>query len=262
MKTSAKERQRAERLLQSRQIRLQQIESFSFMERYRPATQEETPPGEHFPRKKTHYGPGIFVFHLKGKRDKALHLPPFRHPSSLVRYLVSEGVPFANHIPRERSTETVPAETYRRPSLYMFWFFVLFLMFLALGYYSLSGDAWWRFIPALLSFGLSLSLLCMLMTRFCYLELDNEALTVHSVGRTLRYPYAKLRKVNFDFAREQAFTHVMELLDNDYRYRLFYIGRVSRKKLNEIVGHLLHAGVDATCSLNDSKRFYKDKISG
>lgn len=48
---------------------------------------------------------------------------------------------------------------------------------------------------------------------FCYLSLDNEALTVHSVGRTIRYPYAELRKVNFDFAREQTFTHIMELLD-------------------------------------------------
>lgn len=89
----------------------------------------------------------------------------------------------------------------------------------------------------------------MLMTRFCYLTLDNNGLIIHSVGRTIRYPYQNLRKVNFDFAREQNFTHVMELLDNDYRYRLFYIGRVSRKKLNEIAERLQQAGVDATCSL-------------
>ncbi|MDA6986869.1 hypothetical protein OSM86_23215, partial [Escherichia coli] len=87
------------------------------------------------------------------------------------------------------------------------------------------------------------------------LTLDNENLTVHSAGRTIRYPYTNLRKVNFDFAREQTFTHVMELLDKDYRYRLFYIGRVSRKKLNEIAERLQQAGVDATCSLNDNKRF-------
>ena len=80
----------------------------------------------------------------------------------------------------------------------------------------------------------------------------------HSVGRNIRYPYQNLRKVNFDFAREQNFTHVMELLDNDYRYRLFYIGRVSRKKLNEITERLQQAGVDATCSLNDNKRFFQD----
>ena len=81
---------------------------------------------------------------------------------------------------------------------------------------------------------------------------------IHSVGRNIRYPYQNLRKVNFDFAREQNFTHVMELLDNDYRYRLFYTGRVSRKKLNEITERLQQAGVDATCSLNDNKRFFQD----
>ena len=50
----------------------------------------------------------------------------------------------------------------------------------------------------------------------------------------------------------------MELLDENYRYRLFYIGRVSRKKLNEIAKRLQESGVDATCSLNDNKRFYQD----
>ena len=44
-------------------------------------------------------------------------MPPFRHPSSLVRFLVSQGVPFANYVPRERSVGTLPEETYRRPSL-------------------------------------------------------------------------------------------------------------------------------------------------
>ena len=90
-------------------------------------------------------------------------------------------------------------------------------------------------------------------------DIGHDALTVHSVGRTIRYPYTDLRKVNFDFAREQTFTHIMELLDKDYRYRLFYIGRVSRKRLNEIAERLQQAGVDATCSLNDNKRFYQDK---
>jgi hypothetical protein len=131
-------------------------------------------------------------------------------------------------------------------------------MFLILGYYSISGDVWWGFIPAIISFGLSLFFINMLMTRFCYLTLDKDALVVHSVGRSIRYPYTDLRKVNFDFAREQAFTHVMELLDKDYRYRLFYIGRVSRKKLNEIAERLKTSGIDATCSLNDHKRFYQD----
>ena len=252
MKISTKEQQRAEFLLQSQRIQLHQNESFSFMERY-PRQAHKGVPAE-----KAKYGPGIFVFHLKEKQDKVIYMPPFRHPSSLVRFLVSQGVPFANYVPRERSVGTLPEETYRRPSLYMFWFFILFLMFLILGYYSVGIDAWWGFIPAILSFGLSLFFICMLMTRFCYLTLDNENLTVHSAGRTIRYPYTNLRKVNFDFAREQTFTHVMELLDKDYRYRLFYIGRVSRKKLNEIAERLQQAGVDATCSLNDNKRFYHD----
>ena len=230
MEVSAKERQRAEHLLQSQRIQLHQIESFSFMKRYRRDPHENIAGG------KDRYGPGIFVFHLKEKQDRILHMPPFKHPSSLVRFLVSQGIPFANYSPCNRSEGTLPAETYQRPSLYMFWFFILFLMFLILGYF-----------------------ICMLMTRFCYLTLDNDALTVHSVGRTIRYPYTDLRKVNFDFAREQTFTHIMELLDKDYRYRLFYIGRVSRKRLNEIAERLQQAGVDATCSLNDNKRFYQDK---
>ena len=108
-------------------------------------------------------------------------MPPFRHPSSLVRFLVSQGVPFANYVPRERSMETLPEETYRRPSLYMFWFFILFLMFLILGYYSVSIDAWWGFIPAILSFGLSLFFICMLMTRFCYLTLDGMYIQEHGL---------------------------------------------------------------------------------
>lgn len=112
--------------------------------------------------------------------------------------------------------------------------------------------------PAIIFVCIKSFFISMLMTRFCYLTLDNNGLIIHSVGRTIRYPYQNLRKVNFDFAREQNFTHVMELLDNDYRYRLFYIGRVSRKKLNEIAERLQQAGVDATCSLNDNKRFFQD----
>ena len=164
MKISTKEQQRAEFLLQSQRIQLHQIESFSFMERYPRQAHKDIPTG------KAKYGPGIFVFHLKEKQDKVIYMPPFRHPSSLVRFLVSQGVPFANYVPRGRSMETLPEETYRRPSLYMFWFFILFLMFLILGYYSVGIDAWWGFIPAILSFGLSLFFICMLMTRFCYLS--------------------------------------------------------------------------------------------
>lgn len=255
MEVNDKERQRAENFLRSQRIKLQQIESFSFMQRNPQAVDEE---GR---KAKSMYGPGILTLHLKDKKDRVVLLPPFRHPSSVIRFLVSERIPFANYRPRERSAEKLSEETFQRPSLYMFWFFALFLAFLILGYYAMSGSVWWGFIPAIISFGLSLFCLSMLMTRFCYLTLDDEALIVHSVGRTIRCPYTDLRKVNFEFAREQTFTHVMELLDKDYRYRLFYIGRVSRKTLNTIAERLQQAGVDATCSLNDNKRYYRDSLN-
>ena len=86
MEVSAKERQRAENLLQSQRVQLHRIESFSFMERYRRTSHKDAP------AEKGEYGPGIFVFHLKEKQDKVLYLPPFRHPSSLVRFLVSQGI--------------------------------------------------------------------------------------------------------------------------------------------------------------------------
>ena len=133
MEISAKERQRAEQLLQSQRIQLHRIKSFSFMKRYHQASHKDVPTG------KDKYGPGIFIFHLKDKQDKVLYLPPFKHPSSLVRFLLSQGIPFTNYTPHERSTDFLPATTYQRPSLYMFWFFILFLMFLILGYYSTYG---------------------------------------------------------------------------------------------------------------------------
>ena len=55
MEVSAKERQRAEHLLQSQRIQLHQIESFSFMKRYRRDPHENIAGG------KDRYGPGLFV---------------------------------------------------------------------------------------------------------------------------------------------------------------------------------------------------------
>lgn len=248
MEVIRKEQERAERLLKSLHVGLHQIESFSFMER--PCrTAADTP---------VLYGPGILTLHLKDGTERSCYLTPFRHPSSVVRYLVSRPLPFSN-------SKTLPAigkpehlYTYRRPSLYMLWFFALFLVLLTLGFYLAGTGSLWSLLAAGVSFAASLFFICMLMTRFCYLTIDTDALVVHSIGRSMRYPFSRLRKVNFDFAREQNFTHVMELLDADYRYRLFYIGRVSRKKLNEIAGHLQQAGVDATCSLNDNKRYFQD----
>ena len=254
MEVTAKEQKRAKELLQNQRIGLQQIKSFSFMERYHQVSPSN---GLMF---KDKYGPGILTLHLKEGKNKVIYLSPFRHPSSVIRFLISQGVSFDNYIPQVRTVIEFPTKTYHRPSLYMFYFFVLFLMFLILGYYSMSGNVWWRFIPAIISFSLSLFFISMLMTRFCYLTLTNNALVIHSVGRSIRYLYTDLRKVNFDFAREQTFTHIMELRDKDYHYRLFYIGRVSRKKLNEIANRLQQVGVDATCSLNDKKRFYQDRL--
>lgn len=252
MEVTVKEQKRAEQLLQSQRIDLHQIESFSFMKRYHEA-----------PRKsnlttKDKYGPGVLTLHLKEGKVKVIYLPFCHHPSAMIRFLISKEVAFDNYAPKERTVTNLPTETFQRPSLYMFYFFVLFIMFLILGYYSISSDTWGTFILGAICAGLSLYLVTMLMTRFCYLSMDNDTLTIHSVGRAIRYQYTDLRKVNFDFSREQNFTHVMELLDKNYRYRLFYIGRVSRKKLNDIAERLLQAGVDATCSLNDNKRFYQD----
>lgn len=252
MKATAQDRQRAENLLQRKGIRPNDIRSFSFMQRCHEAAHPSS-------RKvKDKYGAGILTVHLKQGIQRTFYVRPYQKPSSVIRYLVSQEIPFENSIHRERTAEVIPETTYRRPSLYMFYFFVLFITFLILGYQAIALDTWWGYILGPASFGLSITFIHMLMTRFCYLKMDNEGLSIFSVGREIRYPYEDLRKVNFDFAREQAFTHVMEILDKDYHYRLYYIGRVARTTLNEVAERLQQAGVDATCSLNDVKRFYQD----
>ena len=193
MEVTSKEQKRAEQLLQSQHIGLHQIKSFSFMKRYHQVPRKSNLAA------KDKYGPGILTLHLKEGKEKVIYLPSFRHPSSVIRYLVSQEIPFDNYAPGERTVAEVPTETYQRPSLYMFWFFVLFLIFLILGYYSISGNVWWGFIPAIISFALSLFFISMLMTRFCYLTLDNNGLIIHSVGRTIRYPYQNLRKVTVSY---------------------------------------------------------------
>lgn len=180
MEVTSKEQKRAEQLLQSQHIGLHQIKSFSFMKRYHQVPRKSNLAA------KDKYGPGILTLHLKEGKEKVIYLPPFRHPSSVIRYLVSLEIPFDNYAPRERTVAEVPTETYQRPSLYMFWFFVLFLIFLILGYYSISGNVWWGFIPAIISFALSLFFISMLMTRFCYLTLDNNG--THHTQRRQDYP--------------------------------------------------------------------------
>ena len=48
---------------------------------------------------KDKYGPGILTLHLKEGKEKVIYLPPFRHPSSVIRYLVSQEIPFDNYAP-------------------------------------------------------------------------------------------------------------------------------------------------------------------
>ena len=88
MEVTCKEQKRAEQLLQSLHIGLHQIKSFSFMKRHRQA------PRKNGPAPKDKYGPGILTLHLKEGNEKAIYLPPFRHPSSVIRYLVSQKIPF------------------------------------------------------------------------------------------------------------------------------------------------------------------------
>ncbi len=219
--------------------------------------------GKDTPGKQRNYGPGLLTLTLKDGREVWLTLHTRHHPSGVVRTLLSRGIAFSNCRPPQPSGELPQDRVFRRPSLYMFWHTVLFLLFFAMGFKMLMGGL----SPFSLALGcafflLAIYVLYLLQTRFCYLTLGKDELLVHSAGRVLRYPYKQLLKVNFDFAREQNFTHVMEVLEKDYRYHLFYIGRVPRTQLNEIANLLQQAGIDATCSLNDEKRHYYDVHRG
>ena len=199
MEVNNKEQKRAGQLLQSLQVNLHQIKSFSFMKRKQQKLSSSGAPA------KGQYGPGILTLHLQDGKEKTVCLPPFRHPSSVVRFLVANGIAFDNYTPRQRTIGEIPTTTYQRTSLYMFWFFVLFLTFLILGYYSIGLHAWWGFLTAFASFALSLFFICMLMTRFCYLTLTNEALVIHSIGRTIRYPVPKPAKGELRFCPRAEF---------------------------------------------------------
>lgn len=258
MKATAKEQKRAEKFLKSKNVALSDINSFRFMQRYLPVPDKHSRLNLH--------GSGILTLRLASGEERAVIVHTRNHPTSLIRTLLSAGIPFANLKPKPTGTETTgvtpdgtPGKEYKRPSLIMFWHFIVYMVSFLMAFYLLgsnlpAGAAWFS-LPA---FALSIYCIYLLQTRFCYLILTEEGMDVRSIGRSLHYPYDELLKVNFDFAREQNFTHVMELMDNAYRYRLFYIGRVSRKSLNEIAGRLCQKGVDATCSLNDEKRHYED----
>lgn len=245
MTATAKDKARGERLLRQLQVDLMEVSAFSFMKR---------------PKEGNTYGAGILCLRLTDGTERVTVLKPRHRPSSIVRYLVDSGVVFDNlNPPPGKPAMPLRKQHYRRPSLYMLWFLLLFLASMTLGWYLLDPEDARSVVPALACFGVALYLLSMLLTRFCYVTLAPEALVVHSAGRSIRYPYEELVKVNFEFARELTFTHVMEVIDKKQCYRLFYIGRTSRKSLPEITDRLVRAGVDATCSLNPEKRYYEDK---
>lgn len=102
MEVTSKEQKRAEQLLQSQHIGLHQIKSFSFMKRYHQVPRKSNLAA------KDKYGPGILTLHLKEGKEKVIYLPPFRHPSSVIRYLVSQEIPFDNYAPRERTVAGFP----------------------------------------------------------------------------------------------------------------------------------------------------------
>lgn len=255
MKPTPKEEQRALRFLQRNQLTPEQIAGFSFMQRHTPE------PDRH--SRANVYGPGILTLRLKSGGEKILIVHLRNHPTALVRTLVGRGIAFDNH-PDITAGGRGPAQpvVYRRLSLYQFWYFVLFVLCLSMAFHTLNAGPWAGIMLPVLFFGMSLYSIYLLQVRFCYLRLEAERLTIVSAGREIHYAYDDLLKVNFDFAREPNATHVMEVLDNTYRYRLYYIGRVPRTKLQEIAEHLRQAGIDATCSLNDEKRHYHDVYHG
>lgn len=256
MKITPQEQKHAEKFLQRNHVRCQDIHRFSFMKRY-----YQMPRKNGFTQSDK-YGPGVLTLHLHHGINKSFYLTTFRHPTSVIRYLLSHGIPFDNYKPGTKLTGTIiPEKKYSRSSLYMLYFVSLFIVFTILGCKMIFSDVQWGIIPGMLTLTLSAFLLYALLTRFGYLTLTNEAITIHSIGRKVSFPYGSLRKVNFDYARERTFTYTMELLDNDYDYHLYYIGRVPRKKVKEITGYLQQAGIDATCHIEQDSGFYQDSYS-
>lgn len=249
MSIPTNEQQKAISQLQRAGVKAEEIQSFTFMTRAHDV--------EGLPLQKQ-YGAGILTLKLKGGKEQVILLKPQKQPTAVIRYLLSQGIPFSNLRQLKASAQKVESKRYKRSSIYMFFFFLLFLLLMTFAFYTIQSFWWWVWILGGCSAFVGIFLLTMLMTRFCCLSFTDKGLVVHSVGRSICYPYEKMKKVNFEFAREQAFTHIMEILDDEFRYRKYYIGRVSRHDLPEIAEKLQQAGVDATCSLNPEKRYYED----
>ncbi len=244
-----KDNQRTIQLLAQCQLTVGEVKSFSFMTRYTPEPQHHSVSNK--------YGAGLLTLHTVEGKDVCLILKPRHHPESVVRALMAQGIPFDNlRTVKPSDGRPVKAEKYARFSLNMFWHTAMFLICMA------GGIAIWaRLDCALLAaivFFLGASYLYGLLFRFRYVQMDSEGIRIRSLAGTARFAYRDLLKVNFDFAREPNFTYVMEVLDRQYNYYLFYIGRTPRKSLNEIASRLCAQGVDATCSLNDEKHHYGD----
>lgn len=251
MKATYKEEKRATRFLQSKGIDVKEITHFWFMQRHIVETRKHSDLNK--------YGPGLLTVQLQSGAQKVVVVHTRNHPTSVIRTLIAAGIPFMNLQHQAPVADPQPAHTYKRASLYMFWYFAIFIVSIGIGnHFILHPEYTFSIYIAMLFFAGSIYAIYLLQTRFCYLKLDEKQMSVYSVGRVLHYPYEQLLKVNFDFARELNATHVMEVLDNTYRYRLLYIGRTPRKSLNEIAERLRKAGVDATCSLNDNKKHYHD----
>lgn len=127
MKTIAQDQKHTESLLQRRGIRLHDIQSFSFMKRF-----HEVPRKSNL-KVKDKYGAGILTLRLKQGIQRAFYVHPFQKPSLLSCYLISQDIPFENHITRKRTSSRDSDHDLQRPSLYMFYFFVLFITFMILG---------------------------------------------------------------------------------------------------------------------------------
>lgn len=244
-----KDKQRALQTLKPLGLTPADVRSFSFMTRYTPE------PHKHSPQNK--YGAGLLTLHTYEGKDICLTLKPRQQPAALVRVLKAEGATFDN-----LRTTTVDKQTEPQPgrfaqfSLNMFWHAIMFIICTAcaIGLLTHHGGIGW----SMLIFGLGCLYLYGLLTRFRYITLDNDGMTAHSLLSKAHFAYADLLKVNFDFAREPNFTYIMEVLDKNYRYYLYYIGRTPRKSLNEIARRLCRLGIDATCSLNEEKKHYED----
>lgn len=257
------EERRATAFLQKRGIALADIESFRFMERHTPSPHRHSADNL--------YGPGILTLCLRDGSSRTFITHQRHHRAALIRTLVTHDIPFTNLKSRTQVLAEVASETtadsttqptgqkrYSRPSLYLFWYLILFFVSFILGFYFASQSEWYAIGLCIPFFAASVYLIYLLQTRFCYLLLDDKTFTVQTTGNGMRFHYDRVLKVNIDFAREQTFTHVMEVLYADYRYRLFYIGRTPRRKLSEIVHRLRAEGIDATLSLNPDKSHYED----